>query len=199
MPDLYILFEKSNSAIGRIGRLLMPYPYTHVTISFDGKIYHSFSRRRLHDPFDAGLTEEKLSYFAYEEVEVKIYKTHISEEDRQHILAFMEEIRDCPFDIPDMVTMPILNGHKRDNAYNCMSFVSEALSIIGIPLLHPLYKNSIEDIEKALTNAGIEGQIVRLPKQIDEEYMAKVTLKEKLHSFVSIINRLYGKGKKDPE
>ena len=116
MPDLYFLFERSNSAIGRLGRLFIPYPYTHVTISFDGKTYHSFSRRKLHDPFDAGLTEEKLAYFAYEEVEVKIYKTSITEEEKETILSFMERIKDDPFDVMDMLTMPLLHGHKRKNS-----------------------------------------------------------------------------------
>ena len=85
MADLYILFERSNSLIGKLGRFFMPYPYTHVTISFDNKTYHSFSRRKLHDPFDAGFTEEKLAYFAYEDVEVKIYKLEISEEEKEAI------------------------------------------------------------------------------------------------------------------
>ena len=95
MPELYILFEKSNSTVGRLGRRVMPYPYTHVTVSFDGETYYSFSRRRYHDPFDAGFTEEKLAYFAYEETEVKIYRLDISEEEKRKYKNNIEDIENA--------------------------------------------------------------------------------------------------------
>ena len=193
MSDLFILFEKSNSMVGKLGRIFMPYPYTHVTISFDGKTYHSFSRRKLHDPFDSGLTEEKLAYFAYEEVEVKIYHMEISEEQKEEILAFMDRVKDCPFDVVDMLTMPFLHGHKREGAYNCMSFVAEVLDMLGIVLPHPLYHNSIEDLENALIGNGMKGEIVCLPRQIDEVYMQEVKLKDKAKSFLRLFRKLYGK------
>ena len=195
MADLYILFERSNSLIGKLGRFFMPYPYTHVTISFDNKTYHSFSRRKLHDPFDAGFTEEKLAYFAYEDVEVKIYKLEISEEEKEKIMDFMDTIKDMPFDVGDMILMPLVHGYRNPRGYNCMSFVSEVLAILGYPLPNKLYKNSIEDIENALINKGIEGEVIKLPKQIDEEYMADVSLKQKLASFRKLFDKLYGKEK----
>ena len=193
MAELHILFEKSNSMVGKLGRIFMPYPYTHVTISFDGKTYHSFSRRKLHDPFDSGLTEEKLAYFAYEEVEVKIYHMEISEQQKEEILAFMNQVKDCPFDVVDMLTMPFLHGHKREGAYNCMSFVAEVLDMLTIPLPHPLYRNSIEDIEQALIDQGIEGKIIHLPRQIDEEYMRHVSWKDRMKSCIRLFRKLYGK------
>ncbi|MBQ6479408.1 MAG: hypothetical protein IJI44_08630 [Erysipelotrichaceae bacterium] len=193
MPDLYILFEKSNSMVGKIGRLVMPYPYTHVTISFDGKTYHSFSRRKLRDPFDAGFTDEKLAYFAYEEVEVKIYTLKISEEEKTKIEAFIDQVKDCPFDVADMILMPLIHGCRRRNAYNCMSFVAEVLEILSYPLPNRRYKNSIEDIENALIRKGLKGEIVRLEKQTDEEYMKKVGLKDKLSSCLRLFHKLYGK------
>ena len=193
MNDFYILFEKSNSLIGKIGRFFMPYPYTHVTISFDKENYYSFSRRKYHDPFDAGLTEEKLAYFAYEEVEVKIYETKISDAQKDAIIAFMDEVKDCPFDVMDMILMPIVHGHRNKRAYNCMSFVSEVLTILNYPLPNRLYRNSIEDIEKALIDKGIEGETVKLPVQIDEDYMEKVSLKQRIRSGCILLNKLYGK------
>ena len=195
MALLYILFERSNSLVGKLGRLFMPYPYTHVTISFDGQTYHSFSRRHFHDPFDAGLTEEKLAYFAYQDVQVKIYTLEISKKEKEKILAFMERVKDCPFDVMDMLTMPILHGHKRENAYNCMSFVAEVLDILNIPLRRELYRNSIEDLENALIDQGCEGKIMHLPKQIDEEYMAEVPLKQKISSMYHLFHKLYGRNK----
>ena len=157
------------------------------------RLYHSFSRRKLHNPFDAGLTEEKLAYFAYEEVEVKIYKTEISDEEKDKIIAFMEQVKDCPFDVMDMILMPIVHGHKNKRAYNCMSFVAEVLTILDYPLPNKLYQNSIEDIENALISKGVKGEVVRLPKQFDEEYMSKVSFKDKTKAFMRLFNKLYGK------
>ncbi len=199
MSDLYILFERSNSLVGKLGRIFIPYPYTHVTISFDGETYHSFSRRHFHDPFDAGLTDEKLAYFAYEEVQVKIYRMSITEEEKERILSFMEEVKDCPFDVMDMVSMPVLHGHKRDNAYNCMSFVAEVLSILDYPLPHELYKNNIEDIENALIARGLEGKIVHLEKQTDEEYMKNISIRKRFISMITLFRKLYGKQEKRRE
>ena len=193
MNDFYILFERSNSLIGKIGRFFMPYPYTHVTISFDKENFHSFSRRRYHDPFDAGFTEEKLAYFAYEEVEVKIYKTKISDAEKEAIIAFMNRVKDWPFDVVDMILMPIVHGHRNKRAYNCMSFVAKVLTILNYPLPNRLYKNSIEDIEKALIDKGIKGETVKLPVQIDKDYMAKVSLGQRIKSCYRLLNKLYGK------
>ena len=61
-----ILFEKSNTNIGKLGRFVDAYPYTHVSISFDNDNYLSFSRRKHHNPFDAGFMIEKMNYYAYE-------------------------------------------------------------------------------------------------------------------------------------
>lgn len=196
MPELYILFEKSNSAIGRLGRLLMPYPYTHVTLSFDGENYFSFSRRKFHDPFDAGFTEEKLAYFAYEKVEVRIYRLPISEEEKGKIEAFAASVSDCPFDVLDMILMPISRGHKNRNGYNCMSFVADVLRILKIPLPRKGYENNIEDIENALRNYGLKGETVVLEPRWDEAYMAKVSLPQKMRSLSVLFRRLYGRNKK---
>ncbi|MBR3363458.1 MAG: hypothetical protein IKG53_01110 [Solobacterium sp.] len=197
MPELFILFEKSNSAIGRLGRLLMPYPYTHVTVSFDGENYFSFSRRKFHDPFDAGFTEEKLAYFAYEKVEVKIYRMPISEEEKDKITAFAASVSECPFDVADMILMPISRGHKNPNGYNCMSFVADVLRILQIQLPREGYENNIEDIENALQNAGLKGEIVVLEPQWDEAYMAKVPIREKMYSLAVLLGKLYGKNGSD--
>ncbi len=191
MPELYILFEKSNTFIGKIGRVVMPYPYTHVAISFDKENYYSFSRRKHNNPFDAGFTKEKLSYYAYEDVEVKIYTININEEEKEKIELFMDRVKDYPFDVIDMLTMPILHGHKHKNAYNCMSFVSEILEILNYPLMHKRYKNNIEDIEKALKVRGEKGEIIHLNKQYDEEYMSKVTNKEIINSFITLLKKIY--------
>ena len=74
-----------------------------------------------------------------------------------------------------------------------MSFVAEVLTILDYPLPNKLYKNSIEDIENALISKGVKGEIVRLPKQFDEEYMSKVSFKDKTKAFIRLFNKLYGK------
>ena len=93
----------------------------------------------------------------------------------------------------DMLTMPILHGHKRKNAYNCMSFVAEVLFLLGYPLPHELYRNNIQDIENALIGHGLEGEIIHLPKQTDEEYMKEISLRDRCISFLRLFRKLYGR------
>ena len=94
MSDLYILFERSNSLVGKLGRIFIPYPYTHVTISFDGETYHSFSRRHFHDPFDAGLTDEKLAKTYAEAAHQRVAKLFT-------VGKMMEEMDKCYQELSD--------------------------------------------------------------------------------------------------
>ena len=134
-----ILFEKSNTNIGKLGRFVDAYPYTHVSISFDNENYLSFSRRKHHNPFDAGFMIEKMNYYAYEDVELKVYEVDVTKKQIEEIYEFINEIKDYPFDIYGMIKMFIKRPRKKQDAYNCMSFVSRILQIIDIDLIHKNY------------------------------------------------------------
>lgn len=198
MSKLIILFEKSNTLIGRIGRVIDPYPYTHVSISFDGENYYSFSRRKHHNPFDSGFTNEKLNYYAYkdgESVEIKLYEIEISDKQKEKIIIFMDDIKDYPFDIYGMIKTSINMPREKHNAYNCMTFVSTVLKILDIPLKkNPIYRNDIKDIEDSLLLNNYHGQVKVIKKEGDNSfYMEKVKLKDIFKSFININKKLRNK------
>ena len=187
-----ILFEKSNTNIGKLGRFVDAYPYTHVSISFDNENYLSFSRRKHHNPFDAGFMIEKMNYYAYEDVELKVYEVDVTKKQIEKIYEFINEIKDYPFDIYGMIKMFINRPRKKQDAYNCMSFVSRVLEIIEIPLIHKdYYENNIEDIENALIRYGLKPEILKVKKMENNDgYMEKVPMIEIIRSFIEINRKL---------
>lgn len=190
-----IILEKSNTAIGKTGRLFNPYPYTHIALTFDGENHYSFSRRKYHNPFDSGFTNEKLNYYAFEDVELKEYEVELNAEDKIRIEAFMEEIRDYPFDLYGMIKTSLGIRREKTNAYNCMTFMARILELSGIELVkQPYYKNNIADLENSLIKHGLKGQVRLVKKmQADPEYMAKVSFREVLLSCIRLHRKLYGK------
>lgn len=192
---MYIILEKSNTRIGKIGRLLGSYPYTHIAISFDNENFLSFSRRKHHNPFDSGYTIEKLHYYAYEDVELKYYELDINDNQRKSIEEFIDSIKDYPFDVYGMILSSIGIYRKKDNAYNCMSYMAKILEILDIPLIHKeYYKNSIKDLEDALIKKGYKGEIKEIKKMIDEDnYMEKISLNDKIKSFINLHRKLMKK------
>lgn len=187
-----ILFEKSNTNIGKLGRFVDAYPYTHVSISFDNENYLSFSRRKHHNPFDAGFMIEKMNYYAYEDVELKVYEVDVTKKQIEKIYEFINEIKDYPFDIYGMIKMFINRSRKKQDAYNCMSFVSRILEIVEIPLIHKnYYENNIEDIENALIRYGLKPEILKVKKMDNNDgYMEKVPMTEIIRSFIEINKKL---------
>ena len=190
-----IILEKSNTFIGRIGRIIDKYPYTHIALTFDDENYYSFSRRKHHNPFDSGFTIEKINYYAYrlnQEVELKEYELSISEEKKKEIEDFMNQISDYPFDIYGMIKTSLNKPREKDNAYNCMTFIARILEILDIPLMNnPYYKNNIEDLESALISYGLIGKIriIKCDKE-DDYYMSKVSISELIKSFIELNKKL---------
>lgn len=190
-----ILFEKSNTNIGKLGRFVDTYPYTHVSISFDNENYFSFSRRKHHNPFDSGFMIEKMNYYAYEDVQLKVYEVDVNKDKIEKIYEFINEVKDYPFDIYGMIKMYMKHPREKTNAYNCMSFVSRILQIIEIPLIKKnYYENNIEDIENALINYGLKAEILKVNKMENNDgYMDKVSIFEILKSFIEINKKLLKK------
>ena len=56
---------------------------------------------------------------------------------------------------------------------------------------HGKYKNNIEDIENALKEKGLQGDVVTLSPRTDEEYMRKVSITQQIRSFCQLFYKLY--------
>ena len=179
MSKLIILLERSNTLLGKIGRLFNKYPFTHITISFDDINYQSFSRRHLYNPFDSGFTIEKMNHYAYEDVLIKKYYLDINDKQKKQIESFIVEIKDCDFDKLGMLLTTINLSRENKSVYNCMSFVARVLEILDYQLDKKYYDNSIKDIEDVLIKNNIPSEELLVKKmEGDEEYMRKISLRE---------------------
>ena len=190
-----ILFEKSQTKIGKIGRLISNYPYTHIAYTLDDINYCSFSRRYHNNPFDSGFTIEKENYYAYkQDVEVRVYTFDIDKDKIDKINILNESVKDKVFDIYGMILMPFNIYRENKNAYNCMSYMALVFQILEIPLINnPYYRNNIQDLENALINYGIKGENRILKYKYDEEYMRKFSLSEIIRSFIHLNKEIFKK------
>jgi len=64
---LYLLLTKTTSIFSRIIAFFMGDKYTHSALALDKKLekMYSFGRKRIHNPFLGGFTEEKINYGVY--------------------------------------------------------------------------------------------------------------------------------------
>ena len=197
MNKMTIVLERSDTGVGKIGRFVTGYPYTHIAFSYDMEHFQSFSRRYHYDPFDSGFTVEKPSYYAYKnDIRMKSYTLEVSDETVKQIDAFTETVKDMPFDIFGMLYMPFGIYRKKENAYNCMTYIARVLEIAGINLINePYYRNNIKDLENALMNAGYKEEYVIITHDTDEEYMKRFSVFQVLKSMVTILKKLSQKDK----
>lgn len=188
-----ILFEKSQTKIGKIGRLISNYPYTHISYTLDNLNYYSFSRRYHNNPFDSGFTNEKENYYAYKnDVGVKVYTLDIGQDKIDKINKLNEKVKDKVFDIYGMILMPFNIYRENNNAYNCMSYMALIFEILEIPLINnPYYKNNIQDLENALINYGIKGENKTLKYKYDENYMRKFNKLDIVKSFIHLNKEIF--------
>lgn len=185
-----VMLERSNSPLGRFARRFGSYPYTHITISFDGENFHSFSRRHLHDPFDSGYTVEKLNWFAYEDVLVKMYHLEISDEQKDRIMELIEEVKDYPFDIRGMICTNLGHPVRHEGALNCMSFTARVLAILDIDTGKKDYGITIKELEDVLIREGYQGEEVLIRKMdTDEEYLRRIPFRTRFRSFLKAVSR----------
>ncbi len=187
-----IVLERSDTLIGRAGRIVTGYPYTHIAVTFDLNHFYSFSRRYHHNPFDAGFTIERPSYYAcLGDTTMKAYYLDITDAQLKDISRFNASIGDLPFDIYGMILMPAGIYRKKENAYNCMTYVAKVLELSGVRLINdPWYRNNIRDLEQALIKHGCRQDTVSFRYEFDEEYMRRCSFRERMCSFIDIHKKL---------
>lgn len=134
--NLYVIFSKTHTKIGKFIRLVTGNEYNHVALATSSNLVplFSFARRKADKPFSGGFVEESwLRYLYYNlDVKVKIYKiplTKIKAEEINNLLCQFSENRDFHgYDFKGL----ILNRDHRTN-FTCLSFAQEIIFRV-IPL-----------------------------------------------------------------
>ena len=194
MHKIYIYLFKEETVVGKVARKLLKYPYTHIAFTLNHEDFITFSRRRHYDPFNSGfMIEERAQYTfgANKEIEARYYVVEVNDKALRDINDYMMSVGDDCFNLYGMLLSPF-GGIEISGANNCMTFVARILEVVNIPLIKkPYYKNSIEDIEKALIRSKFIKEDVIIKKEYeDEDYMKKVSLMRKCKSFINLNKKL---------
>lgn len=156
---IYVVLIQAHTGLGKIGRKITNYKYTHVAICLDESLtdFISFSRRKHYNPFNAGFMHEKRCHYAfgkYRDFGCKVFRVPVLEKNYRKILRFIqkcEQDKEYLFNLYSMLTMPFLHGLPIYKAYNCMSFTGRILKLSGsIPMDRPYYRYSILQMDELL-------------------------------------------------
>ncbi len=195
---IYVVFVKALTALGKIGRKINKYEYTHISVCLDKKFerFATFSRKRHFSPFQAGFMFEKREHYAFgknKKVKIKVFKVPVTKEcmeDMENFIHTVEKDPEYVFNLYSMITMPFLHGFPIYKSYNCMSFVAKIFQLSGAVCLEkPYYKYNIEEMENLVKEYFYkEGNLNK--KQDDLDYMKKITLWENMKDFFIINQKL---------
>lgn len=148
MNEIYILLMYLPSAFGRLTQKVTKYQYTHVALSLDDKFdyFYAFSRLRAKTAAVSGYIEEKRIYYTLGEdvpIQTKIFKIPVAKENYQKVIDFLEETRQDPeimYNLIQMLLLPWVGGRPVYKAYNCGEFIAKIVELAGIPLQRPYYQ-----------------------------------------------------------
>lgn len=196
---IYVVLIKAHTKLGGVARKITKYPYTHIALCFDSRLeeFVTFSRKQHNFPFDAGFMRETRACYTfgkYKTVQTKIFKVPVSPKEEKRILAFVqmvEQDEEYLFNLFSMMTMPLIHGFRIFKTYNCMSFVSKALSLTkAVSMEKPYYKNNIQDIDELLTPYFAAERILRTREKVSDEYMRKISPKTNFVKGIGLVNDL---------
>ena len=209
---IYVVLVRALTGLGKFARLTSKYDYTHIAVCLDENLdkFYTFSRRKHYSPFDCGYMIETLDCYAFgknKDVKLKIFKVPVSNENKEKIEKYIENISEDSkyiFNFYSMITMPIFHGFKIYKAHNCMSFVSEIIELSDeVNMLKPYYKYNIKEIDELLTDYLYMEDFFEKKKTETKDYMNYVGLIKNTIYFIKLnsklIYRLIAKGKRKDE
>lgn len=129
--NLYIIFSKTHTKIGKFIRIITRHEYNHVSLATSSSLVplFSFARRRVDKPFSGGFVEESWLRYLYQnmDVKVRVYKIPLAwdrAKEIEDLLQFFRENKNCfGYDFKGLV----LNRENQNN-YTCLSFVQAIIS-----------------------------------------------------------------------
>lgn len=196
---IYIALEASHTFVGTLSRIFEHYEYCHCVVCMDENLdsFASFSRRRLHAPFDSGFMRETLDCFAFgknDSVKLKVFKIPVTHRNKVKIERFITTVEKDDayiFNFFSAFTMAIFHGFRIYKTYNCMSFVGKVLELSGaVEMSKPYYKYDIKEIDALLSDYLYNEGKYECKEVINKHYMDKVNPIANVYMFFKLIFRL---------
>ncbi len=196
MKNLYVMFTRTGTIVGKMIRTVTNYEFSHVSLALsdDLREFYSFSRKRINVPLYAGFMKEKRSYYTLgreSKTRVKIFKIPVSDKTYEKVKNFVIKTandKEVIYNLFSLLTMPIFHGFETYKQYTCIGFVNEVLAKTGaIKFYKPTYKYTLKELEKVLKSyLFLDGYISNGNDGLEDDYFKPVGIKSSL-----VINVLF--------
>ena len=190
MKNLYVMFTRTGTMVGKAIRTLSRYEFSHVSLSLTDDLseFYSFARKRINVPLTAGFVKEKRTYFTLgkeKKTRVKIFKIPVSDEVYERAKDFILQIandKEVTYNLFSLVTMTFFHGIQTYKQYTCISFVNEVLYKTGkVRFYKPTYKYTPKELEKVLRPyLFLDGYISNGTDGLEDEYFKPLGLRSAL-------------------
>lgn len=150
--------------------ILTKFPYIHTSLSFDEKLekLYAFQIKNKDTPLVGGFVEETQNFYFHgkKDINIKelIFKIPVTDTEYYNVVNFVETIKNDSeyiFNYVSALFMFVNGGIKAYKAYNCIEFISEALSFVStIKLPKPTHKMLPQDLYKVLVPFIMEQRVI---------------------------------------
>ncbi len=208
MKYIYILFSATPYKTGAFIRSVLRNHYNHVAISLDESLskMYSFSRYHANAPFFAGFVKESFSRYEWNGnfSDVKVCKIKVSDEAYERIETHIERMsrqsKAYVYNYYSAVMQPLHHRVRIRNAYTCVEFVGDVLSMTDIGVKFGDY-HSIPGLEEVCKPYIIyEGSARSYPAAASwkgDDFQEKLPISEGFAATAASFGRLTRRGIED--
>jgi hypothetical protein len=143
--DIYIVLTGTGTAFSGFIRWFTKADLNHASIAFDRELreVYSFGRKKMYNPFVAGLVQENFVDPFYNRADCAIYQLRVSPEEYDtmynHVQGMMQNQERYKYHLLGLVGVLFNIKINRANAYFCSHFVA---SVFEETKVHPVNKPS---------------------------------------------------------
>jgi len=143
--DIYIVLTGTGTAFSGVIRWFTKADLNHASIAFDSELreVYSFGRKKMHNPFIAGLIQENFVHPFYNGADCAIYRLRMSNEQfdsiHNHVTGMMQNQERYKYHLLGLVGVLLNVKIDREDAYFCSHFVA---SLFEETEYHPANKPS---------------------------------------------------------
>ncbi|MEK4518031.1 hypothetical protein NSS64_22295 [Paenibacillus sp. FSL H8-0122] len=143
--DIYIVLTGTGTAFSGIIKWFTKAELNHASIAFDSELreVYSFGRKKVYNPFIAGLIHENFIHPFYSSADCAIYQLRVSEDEYNtmynHVQGMMQNQERYKYHLLGLVGVLLHVRIDRENAFFCSQFVA---SVLEETTVHPVAKPS---------------------------------------------------------
>ncbi|WP_198536475.1 hypothetical protein [Paenibacillus sp. DMB5] len=160
--NIYIVLTGTGTAFSGLIKWFTKAELNHASIAFDRELQevYSFGRKKVHNPFVAGLIREHFDHPFYSTADCAVYEMNVSLEEYDtmynHVQGMMENQKRYKYHLLGLIGVLLNVKFNREDAYFCSHFVASVCEEASCrPVAKPSYFVTPEDFAESLCASKI--------------------------------------------